>query len=186
MRLCLFEWPFPLFAMRLYLFGKAHSKLDLEHFLFEPSFSKPAKPFFKLVMEHYRFEMEHYRFVKSCFRFAKAYCWQGREHFRLGKDQSIRRFYRFTQIFSICENRRHLRIKNATVCHLLSKRFTVCLILLQIFPRISQMDADFFNFICGNRRHLRIKIVGMGDAFLFSRNFHGITGHHEKASLVNH
>jgi len=45
MRHYLFDWPFPLFAMRLVLFGKAHFKLDMDHCLFEPSFSKPEKPF---------------------------------------------------------------------------------------------------------------------------------------------
>jgi len=35
-----------LFAKQLFLFGKAHFKLDMEHYRFEPSFSKPAKPFF--------------------------------------------------------------------------------------------------------------------------------------------
>ena len=49
----------------------------------------------------------------------------------------------------------------------LSKKYTVVLFANKLHPQISQMDADFFNFICGNRRHLQIKTVGTRDAFYF-------------------
>ncbi len=66
--------------MRLFLFGKTHFRLEMEHFLFEPSFSKPGKPFFQFGMEDYRFGkahsrsgMEHFLFGKAVVRVKKIY-----------------------------------------------------------------------------------------------------------------